>query len=126
MLSFLLFLCFKIIHISKKMRNFSEKKWKILNFSQLFKAFVSNNIFKGFSWVPFRSVCKADFSSFCLSLHYPYLNKIVEISVKVRNFSVLPNFLGFGLRIKDILLYYFGSFLHFFKVFSFLMFSFST
>ena len=54
----------------------------------------------------------------------PYLKKIVEISVKGRNFSVLPNFLCFGLRIKDILVYYFGSVLLCFKDFFFYVFTF--
>ena len=73
-------------YLSKIVEN-SKKKWKCLNISQFFKAFVlgvlNSKDLLGYLLIVFPRLI---FLCLVLICHYPYLNKIVENSVKNQEF----------------------------------------
>ena len=64
----------------------SMKKVKIFECWPIFQSFcVRSNILKGFIWVVFHSVSKAQFSSFLFVCNYLYLTNLSKIQWKMRN-----------------------------------------
>ena len=89
-----IFSCFAMNHISEK-GEVSLKKVKIFDFQPIIQSFfLMNYIFKGFIWVDFHSVSKAQFSAFLsylpLSIFQQICRKFGELS---GIFSVLSIYL---------------------------------
>ena len=106
----------------KNWRNFSEKMENFRVLVKLSKLLCQEwQISKGTIQLAFYHVFKTQFLQFKV-FRYPYLKKIIEISVKKRNlefFGFQSKFLCFGLRIRAILVYYYGSSSPWFQGFSF-------
>ena len=91
--------------VASKLREFSVKPFQ---FKSNFLSSCANNRFQGTVWVVFHGISKALFSAYLsylpLSISQQNCRKFSE---KSGIFSVLLNFVCYGLRLKAILVYYF-------------------